>query len=255
MTLTDSHCHFDFAAFDDDRPGHWRQAQAVGVRRLVIPGVEQAQWPVLPGLCAGLPGTYYALGLHPWWVAEASAGWQQTLEQALSSADECCVALGEMGLDGTLALAAAEQEAALNAQLRLARERALPVILHSHKTHDQLLKWLRRTPPVGGVLHGFSGSLQQAEAFWKLGIHLGIGGTITYPRASKTRKTIAAMPVEALVLETDAPDMPLCGFQGQPNHPAQLPRVLSALAELRRQDPTTLAEQLEHNVNRLFGWG
>lgn len=254
MQLTDSHCHFDFAAFDDDRPSHWLRAQAVGVRRLVIPGVEEAQWPALPELCAGLPGTYYALGLHPWWVAEASAGWQQKQEQALDGASERCVALGEMGLDGTLALAAAEQEAALNAQLRLARERALPVILHSHKTHDQLLKWLRRTPPVGGVLHGFSGSLQQAEAFWKLGIHLGIGGTITYPRASKTRKAIATMPVEALVLETDSPDMPLCGFQGQPNHPAQLPRVLSALAELRQQDPATLAEQLESNVNRLFGW-
>ncbi|GAA3712187.1 TatD family hydrolase [Oceanisphaera sediminis] len=254
MILTDSHCHFDFAAFDDDRAGHWRRAQAVGVRRLVIPGVEEARWPALPGLCASLPGVYHALGLHPWWVADASAGWQKKLEQALDRADARCVALGEMGLDGTLALSATEQEAALNAQLRLARERALPVILHSHKTHDQLLKWLRRTPPVGGVLHGFSGSLQQAEAFWKLGIHLGIGGTITYPRASKTRKTIAAMPVEALVLETDAPDMPLCGFQGQPNHPAQLPRVLSALAGLRRQDQTTLAGQLEDNVNRLFGW-
>ncbi len=254
MHLTDSHCHFDFAAFDDDRPAHWRRAQAVGVRRLVIPGVEEAQWPALPRLSSSLPGVYYALGLHPWWLADASAGWQQKLEQALDQADERCVALGEMVLDGQIDLAPTEQAAALNAQLRLARDRSLPVILHSHKTHDQLLKWLRRTPPVGGVLHGFSGSLQQAEAFWKLGIHLGVGGTITYPRANKTRQAIAAMPVEALVLETDAPDMPLCGFQGQPNHPAQLPRVLSALAELRRQDQASLAAQLERNVSRLFGW-
>lgn len=254
MRLTDSHCHFDFAAFDDDRPGHWQRANTLGVQRLVIPGVEEAQWSRLPGLCAALPGVHYALGLHPWWLGEASASWQRQLVRALEQADSRCVALGEMGLDGSISLPPAEQEAALLFQLRLARERALPVILHSHKTHDILLKWLRRFPPVGGVVHGFAGSLQQARAFWQLGIHLGVGGTITYPRASKTRNTLAAMPVEALVLETDAPDMPLCGFQGQPNHPARLPLVLTVLAELRGQQPEQLAEQLERNVERLFGW-
>lgn len=254
MQLTDSHCHFDFAAFDDDRPGHWQRANALGVHRLVIPGVEEAQWPRLPALCAGLGGVHYALGLHPWWVARASADWQGRLVTALEQADHRCVALGEMGLDAAIPLPLAEQEAALLFQLRLARERALPVILHSHKSHDTLLKWLRRHPPKGGVVHGFSGSLQQAQAFWALGIHLGVGGTITYPRASKTRHTLAAMPADALVLETDAPDMPLCGFQGQPNHPARLPLVLAALAELRGEEPESLAAQLEANVERLFGW-
>lgn len=252
MLMTDSHCHFDFAAFEPDRAQHWQRAQSVGVHRLVIPGIEEAQWPTLPRLCAAHQGLYYALGLHPWWLARASTTWQSALAEALEYADERCVAVGEMGLDRSLTLAPDVQEAALIAQLELAIQYQLPVILHSHSTHDRVLKWLRRYPVTGGVVHGFAGSVQQAEAFWKLGIHIGVGGTITYGRANKTRQTMAALPPEALVLETDAPDMPLCGFQGQHNHPTQLPRVLAALAELRQQDEASLAVQLEHNVNQLF---
>ena len=256
MRITDSHCHFDFSAFEADRAQHWQRAQAVGVHRLVIPGIEAAQWPTLPRLCEAQTGLYYSLGLHPWWLAKAAADWPSQLAAALvlANADKRCVAVGEIGLDKNLSLALDQQEAAFIVQLKLAIEYQLPVILHSHGTHDRILKWLRRYAVVGGVLHGFSGSLQQAEAFWALGIHIGVGGTITYPRANKTRQAIAALPVEALVLETDAPDMPLCGFQGQPNHPAQLPLVLAALAELRQTDEASLAIQLDRNAERLFGW-
>ena len=254
MRLTDTHCHFDFDAFADNRAGHWQRARATGVHRLVIPGVEEAQWPGLPVLCKTLPGVHYALGLHPWWVAGASAQWQPRLVAALDAADTRCVAIGEAGLDMACSVPMAEQEAAFVFQLKLACERGLPVMMHSHKSHDVLLKWLRRFTPVGGVVHGFAGSLQQAESFWKLGIHLGIGGTITYERAKKTRNTIAAMPLEALVLETDAPDMPLCGFQGQPNHPERLPLVLQALAAIRDEPLALLAKQLESNADRLFAW-
>lgn len=259
MQITDSHCHFDFAAFGADagieRAEHWRQAQAVGVQRLVIPGIEAQQWPRLPELCAQHSGLYYALGLHPWWLEGAASDWPQQLALAFQRAatDARCVAVGEIGLDKNLALPLAEQETALIIQLKLAIDYQKPVILHSQGTHDRILKWLRLYPVQGGVLHGFSGSLQQAQAFWQLGIHLGVGGTITYARANKTRNAIAAMPIEALVLETDAPDMPLSGFQGQPNHPSQLPLVLSALAELRQVDEAALALQLEQNVDRLFG--
>ena len=254
MLLTDTHCHFDFDAFADDRQAHWHRARAAGVHRLVIPGVEEGQWCRLPGLCAALAGTHYALGLHPWWVEQASSRWQARLVAALDQAGPACVAIGEAGLDTACALPMTVQEDAFVVQLRLACERGLPVIMHSHKAHDLLLKWLRRFTPVGGVVHGFSGSLQQAEAFWKLGIHLGVGGTITYARASKTRNTIAAMPADALVLETDAPDMPLCGYQGRPNHPEQLPLVLQALADIRAEPAGKLAPILEQNAARLFRW-
>lgn len=254
MRMTDSHCHFDFDVFSSQRAQHWQQAQEVGVHRLVIPGVAENQWLHLPELCEQYSGLYYGLGLHPWWLANATVHWQGRLRNALKKKSAHCVALGEIGLDQSRPVAAEQQEAALVAQLKLANEFALPVLLHSHKTHDRVLKWLRRYPVVGGAIHGFSGSLQEAEAFWALGVHLGVGGTITYSRANKTRQAIAAMPLESLVLETDAPDMPLSGFQGQDNHPAQLPRVLDALAQLRQQEADQLAPQLEQNVATLFGW-
>ncbi|ART80011.1 TatD family hydrolase [Oceanisphaera avium] len=260
MLLTDSHCHFDFAVFGPEsgieRAEHWRQATAVGVHRLVIPGINESQWASLPALCAQYSGFYYGLGLHPWWLEQATDDWAEQLALALQQAarDERCVALGEIGLDKHIKVALVEQERALITQLKMAQQYELPVIIHSHGTHDRVLKWLRQYPVSGGVVHAFSGSLQQAQAFWQLGIHLGVGGTITYARASKTRRAIAAMPIEALVLETDAPDMPLCGFQGQANHPRQLPLVLSALSELCQLDELRLAAQLEQNVNRLFGW-
>lgn len=254
MRMTDSHCHFDFDAFSSQRAQHWQQAQQVGVHRLVIPGVAEDQWPHLPKLCEEYNGLYYGLGLHPWWLANATTHWQEHLRDALERKSVHCVALGEIGLDSSRSVTAEHQETALVAQLKLANEFALPVLLHSHKTHDRVLKWLRRYPVVGGIIHGFSGSLQEAKAFWALGIHLGVGGTITYPRANKTRQAIAAMPLESLVLETDAPDMPLSGFQGQDNHPKQLPLVLDALAELHQQEADKIAPQLEKNVAELFGW-
>lgn len=260
MLLTDSHCHFDFAAFGPDsgteRAEHWQRAQAVSVHRLVIPGIEAAQWPTLPRLCAAHSGLYYGLGLHPWWLEEAPADWPHQLALALErgAADALCVAVGEIGLDKHLPLALELQEAAFITQLKLAIEYQKPVIIHSNGTHDRVLKWLRLYPVIGGVVHGFSGSSQQAEAFWQLGIYIGVGGIITYPRANKTRQAIVALPVAALVLETDAPDMPLSGFQGQPNHPTRLPLVLSALADLRQTDEASLSLQLERNVERLFGW-
>lgn len=260
MLLTDSHCHFDFAAFGSEsgteHAEHWQRAQAVGVHRLVIPGIEAVQWPTLPTLCAAHNGLYYGLGLHPWWLAQATSEWPSQLaaELTLAKDDPRWVAVGEIGLDKHLSIALERQEAAFITQLKLAIEYQKPVIIHSNGTHDRVLKWLRRYPVIGGVVHGFSGSTQQAAAFWQLGIHIGVGGTITYPRANKTRNAIAALPIEALVLETDAPDMPLSGFQGQPNHPTQLPLVLSALSELLQIDETPLSLQLERNVERLFGW-
>lgn len=258
MLLTDSHCHFDFAAFGGSnqqvRAQHWQQAKVQGVHRLVIPGVEPAQWSRLPKLCRTHAGLYYALGLHPWWLAAAPENWQGLLAASLARAhtDKHCVAVGEIGLDKQLSLPLEQQEAAFIAQLKLAGDYQLPVILHSVGMHDRVLKWLRRYPVVGGVVHGFSGSAQQAQAFWKLGIYIGVGGTITYERATKTRHAIASLPLAALVLETDAPDMPLFGFQGQNNHPYQLPLVLSALATLRQDDEAQLAIQLEYNVSQLF---
>lgn len=145
------------------------------------------------------------------------------------------------------------QQWLLDEQLKLAKRYDLPVILHSRRTHDKLAMHLKRHDlPRTGVVHGFSGSLQQAERFVQLGYKIGVGGTITYPRASKTRDVIAKLPLASLLLETDAPDMPLNGFQGQPNRPEQAARVFAVLCELRREPADEIAQALLNNTYTLF---
>lgn len=141
----------------------------------------------------------------------------------------------------------------LDEQLKLAKRYDLPVILHSRRTHDKLAMHLKRHDlPRTGVVHGFSGSLQQAERFVQLGYKIGVGGTITYPRASKTRDVIAKLPLASLLLETDAPDMPLNGFQGQANRPEQAARVFAVLCELRPEPADEIAQALLNNTYTLF---
>jgi TatD DNase family protein len=145
------------------------------------------------------------------------------------------------------------QQVMLEAQLRLAKRYDLPVILHSRRTHDTLAMLLKKHAlPRTGVVHGFAGSLQQAERFVQSGYKIGVGGTITYPRASKTRDVMARLPLSALLLETDAPDMPLNGFQGQPNRPEQVARVFASLCELRQEPADVIANALIHNTKALF---
>lgn len=176
------------------------------------------------------------------------------LQQALATRPTKVIAIGEVGLDRYRDEPQfAKQERFLEAQLRLAKRYDLPVILHSRRTHDTLAMHLKRQDlPRTGVVHGFAGSLQQAERFVQLGYKIGVGGTITYPRASKTRDVMARLPLEALLLETDAPDMPLNGFQGQPNRPEQAARVFDVLCELRPEPAEAIAEALYHNTTTLF---
>ncbi|HCM9443956.1 TPA: TatD family hydrolase, partial [Enterobacter cloacae subsp. cloacae] len=173
----------------------------------------------------------------------------------LQTRENKLVAMGEIGLDLYRDNPHFErQQTILDAQLRLAKRHDLPVILHSRRTHDKLAMHLKRIDlPRKGVVHGFSGSLQQAQRFIELGYKVGVGGTITYPRASKTRDVIAQLPLSALLLETDAPDMPLNGFQGQPNRPEQAARVFTTLCELREEPETEIADALLENTRALFG--
>ncbi|EGG4172565.1 metal-dependent hydrolase, partial [Salmonella enterica] len=175
------------------------------------------------------------------------------LQQALAQ-QQNVVAVGEIGLDLYRDDPQfARQERFLDAQLQLAKRYDLPVILHSRRTHDKLAMHLKRQDlPRTGVVHGFAGSLQQAERFVRLGYKIGVGGTITYPRASKTRDVMARLPLDALLLETDAPDMPLKGFQGQPNRPEQAARVFDALCELRPEPAEVIADTLYRNTITLF---
>ena len=251
--LTDTHVHLDQIEYAADLPLVLARSRDAGVARWIVPAIASAQWSALPALHQQHSGLYYALGLHPWFLlAEEEAALEQ-LERWLASAPPGLVAIGECGLDARIEVPMDLQLRFLEAQLELAKQFTLPLILHSRGTHNELLALLGRYRPArGGVIHGFSGSRQQAEQYWALGFHLGVGGVITYERAQKSRRAIAALPLTALLLETDGPTMPLCGYQGERNEPARVAQVLAELARLRCEPEAELAAQIERNVARLF---
>lgn len=250
----DTHCHFDFPPFADDVQNSLTRASEAGVEKIIVPAVEASRFERVLALAATHPQLYAALGLHPIVVEKHSEESLLQLAEALSAKPLRLVAIGEIGLDLYREDPQFDrQQYFLDEQLKLAKRFDLPVILHSRRTHDTLAQHLRRHAlPRTGVVHGFSGSLQQAERFIQLGYKIGVGGTITYPRASKTRDVMARLPLSALLLETDAPDMPLNGFQGQPNRPEQAARVFASLCELREESPAEIAEKLADNTKKLF---
>ena len=250
----DTHCHFDFPPFTGDESASIQRAAEVGVQSIIVPATQAANFPRVLALAENYPPLFAALGLHPIVIEQHSDDCPDQLQQALDKRPQKLVALGEIGLDLYRDDPQFDkQERVLEAQLKLAKRYELPVILHSRRTHDKLAMHLKRhTLPRTGVVHGFSGSVQQAERFVQLGYKIGVGGTITYPRASKTREVIAQLPLESLLLETDAPDMPLNGFQGQPNRPEQVVRVFDVLCELRPEPADVIADALYRNTTALF---
>ena len=246
----DTHCHLDAPEFDADREAVRQAAWAAGVKLCVLPAVQRRDWPGVRALAAA-HGDAYALGIHPLYVAQAADQDLLALDEALGACrgDPRLVAVGEIGLDFFVPALCTpvmreRQWQFYIAQLRLARRHGLPVILHVRRSADALLKGLRQIGVSGGIAHAFNGSLQQAQAFIALGLGLGFGGAITFERATALRALGQQLPPEALVLETDAPDIPPqwlyrtaeARARGQPqgrNTPAELPRIAQLLADLR----------------------
>lgn len=249
--LFDSHCHLDLPELLPELELHLANARALGVEGFLVPAVQSSAWSLLLELKQRY-GFYIALGVHPWWACPTELNALAGLE-ALVALPQVC-AIGEIGLDFALdEQSFAIQRQCFEAQLQLAAKLKKPVILHHRKSQNELLQVLKQQQfSQGGILHAFSGSFAQGKAFIDLGFKLGIGGTITYERAEKTRKAVKQFPLEALVLETDSPSMPLAGFQGQINTPAQLPLVLKVLAELRGQDPQHMAGVFWHTATKLL---
>ena len=252
--FTDTHCHFDFPPFSGQELESLALAERAGVRRIIVPTVTADRFARVVKLARDYPPLFAALGLHPLYIAQHQEPELEQLAAFLASQPPKLVAVGEIGLDLYMENPQFErQQRVLKAQLKLAKEHDLPVILHSRRSHDQLAAMLRRSEvPRRGVVHGFAGSLQQAQRFVEMGYRIGVGGTITYPRASKTRDVIARLPLSSLLLETDAPDMPLNGFQGQPNRPEQAARVFTTLCELRPESPDEIAATLLDNTYQTF---
>jgi len=251
LDLIDSHSHFDVAEFDDDRADALARARAAGVRRQIVPAIDAAGFARVRELCAREHGLYPAYGLHPMYLAEHRPEHLQELEQWIER--ERPVAVGECGLDFFVpGLDADAQREYFRRQLELARKFDLPLILHARRAVDEVTAAIRRIGNLRGVVHSFSGSVEQAQHMWKLGFCLGLGGPLTYPRAHRLREIVATMPLEYLLLETDSPDQPLHGHQGQRNEPALLAEVCACVARLRGVEPEEVAAATTRNCERLF---
>jgi len=249
--LIDSHSHLDVAEFGADRSDALARARAAGVTRQVIPATDAANFMRVRDLCANEAGLYPAYGLHPMYLAEHRPEHLDELKQWIER--EKPVAVGECGLDFFVpGLDAELQRHYFQRQLELAREFDLPLILHARRALDEVTSAIRRIGKLRGVVHSFSGSVEQAQQLWKLGFCIGIGGPVTYPRARRLREIVATMPLEFLLLETDSPDQPLHGHQGARNEPALLTEVCACVASLRRVDEGAIAGATTRNALRLF---
>lgn len=254
MRLFDTHCHFDFEVFSQDFEAQLAQAQNAGVERFVIPSIGLSNWQTVSMLSSQHTSIYHALGLHPYFLNAQSEGHLPTLEERLGERGTKCIAVGECGLDAMVDVPVNLQERLFIAQIELAKIHQLPLILHARKTHNRLIQLLKKARfNNGGVLHGFAGSYQQAMQFVEMGFYIGVGGVITYPRANKTRQAVTQIPIENIVLETDAPDMPLNGHQGKGNHPKMIGEILSCLASLKQDSKQSIAENVWNNSNLAFG--
>jgi len=263
-TWIDTHCHLDAPEFDADRVAVRERARTAGVAHCVLPAVDADHFDAIRALAHRF-GDSYALGIHPLFTPQAGEADLERLDQALADHrdDPRLVAVGEIGLDGFVpGLDWGRQLFFYREQLRLARRHGLPVILHVRRSADALLRELRRQP-VGGIAHAFNGSPQQARAFTDLGFCLGFGGTLTYERSLQIRRLACELPLDALVLETDAPDIPphwlyrtagerAAGQAQGRNEPGQLPAIAQVLAQLRGLSPGELADATGANAARVL---
>ena len=257
----DSHCHIDLSDFDNDRDEVLDKALKNGIRRILVPGLTNHQFDFLRDLAATYANKALqldiALGLHPFFLEQELASGKQVLFDAFTRLAEKfhkqVVAFGESGLDGSLKLSMKFQIEALELQISLAKRFDKPLVLHHRQSHNELIRVLKQCRfSGGGVIHAFSGSNELARTYIDMGFVLGVGGTISYPRAKKTRATIQSVDLQHLLLETDAPDMPLAGFQGQRNTPAQIPLVAESLAQLKAIPVDEVAMVTSQNYSRVF---
>ncbi|WP_417658026.1 TatD family hydrolase [Pseudidiomarina aestuarii] len=249
--LFDTHCHLDFDDFAADRVAVLERAEAAGITRIMVPGTHAHSALKIESNTIRVQRSF---GLHPYFIEAHQQSHIDWLEAQLDQHPTAPV--GEIGLDATCSDYDLQCKL-FEAHLALAARYQRCVILHHRKTQPDLLMRIKQVrdqlPDCGGVLHAFSGSYEQAKQWYELGFKLGVGGTITYSRAQKTRAAIGSIALDALVLETDAPDMPVAGQQGQRNEPAQVVTVLQSLLDLREEDEAIIRRQLWQSSCQLFG--
>jgi TatD DNase family protein len=258
VQLIDTHTHLDFEMFDDDRAQVIARARNAGVERIVVLGVHAANWQRVWQLACDQPSVHAALGLHPVFLEEHQDAHVQQLRdwlERLRGEPKLC-AVGEIGLDYYIDNPDIErQQRLLEAQLALAADFSLPVLLHVRRAHAPMIATLKRYKlERSGVIHAFSGSWEEAREYLRLGFRLGLGGAGTWPQAQRMHRVLRQLPLEAIVLETDAPDIPPAGHAGERNSPELLPEICRRLADLKGIDAHALAAASYRNSCELFGW-
>ncbi len=261
--LVDTHCHLDFSAFDADRPLILQHCRQKHIQNIVVPGVNAAGWPSLLSLCRQNSMLLPAVGLHPCFVHQHQADDLLLLERVCGT--DSPVAIGEIGLDflsrrtaadnsDKMAINKESQRHYFSAQLDIAGQYHLPVLIHALKAHFEVLAQLKQVRNVQGIIHAYSGSYEQAVEYLDLGFKLGFGGAYSYPRASRLRSLVSRLPLEGWVLETDAPDMSPKSHSGERNSPEYLPEIARAFISLYDSylSDKQIMEQLYKNTRNVF---
>lgn len=251
-SLIDNHCHLDFDTFDNDRNEIIERASGKGVEHIVIPGVKREHWDRIRAICDENTQLHACYGLHPYMAGEHTDTDITQLRHWVENTD--CVAVGECGLDYRKDQAdMGVQLKFFNAQLNIADAINKPVVIHSVRATEDVINSIKSYPGLKGMIHSYSGSYEQAMQLIDLNFYISFGGAITYDNARKLRATASDIPLDSILLETDAPDQPDADHFNQRNEPAYLVNVLKCLSELRDEPIEEIAKQTTRNAKKLFG--
>ncbi len=251
--LIDTHCHIDFADFDEDRDQVIQTAREAQVSDIIVPAVTYQTWQRTYNICTQYAQCHLALGLHPIFIDEHQPQHLSALTKAIEQHSP--IAVGEIGLDFYLSdqqLNREKQILFFTKQLIIAKQHDLPVIIHNRKAHDECIQLIAKHKLKGGIIHAFNGSIQQAKRYIELDFLLGFGGMLTYQRSRKLRGLLKALPIESIVLETDAPDMTVEQHRGQRNSPEYIPYILESVSQISGIEQSVIAKITSENVQQLF---
>lgn len=251
MNIIDTHCHIDLPVFDTDREVVLNTCEKLGIQQIIVPAIQASWWDSLLTITNKHKQLYPALGLHPVFIHQHQLDDLDKLESLVRA--NASVAIGEIGLDFYIKDTDKEKQILFfSRQLEIAEKYKLPVILHARKSHDDILNILKTKSIIGGSCHAFNGSLEQAKRYIDLGFKLGFGGTMTYPHSRKIHDLAKKLPLDSIILETDAPDMSGYQHKGERNQPDFIIDALQALAEIKSIDQQIIAEQTTANALALF---
>lgn len=249
--IIDSHCHIDFSEFDNDRKDVLKRASSQGVEKIIIPGVMKNTWQRIKLCCEKNPQLYPCYGLHPYFVKNHKPEDLESLRQWVTK--NKTIAIGECGLDFFLKdLDRKLQQFYFEEQLDIALEFNLPVVIHARKSTEDVINTIKKRPSLQGMIHSYSGSYEQAKQLIELNFYISIGSSVTYENSSRIRKIVQALPLEHILIETDAPDQPVAKSKSRRNEPVYIIDVIDTIATLQNTDRKTVSNITTKNAMELF---